>query len=66
MVGVADRNHSLPRLEAAFSMFYGKSAIVVFVYDVGRLHHKSLENTASRLPYILSYRYRKFSDVAYA
>ena len=42
-------------------MLYGKSALVVFVYNFCRHRHKSLENTASRLPYILSYRYRKFS-----
>ena len=53
---VADRNLNKTRLGAVFFMLYGKFDLVVFVYNIARLYHKSLKNTASRLPYIISYQ----------
>ena len=43
-------------LNPSFFMLYGKFALDVFVYDFGCLYHKSLKNTASRLPYIINYQ----------
>ena len=51
---LADRNPNRIRLETVFFMLYDKSALVVFAHDIGCLYHKSLKNTASRLPYKLS------------
>ena len=51
---LADRNPNKIRLETVFFMLYGKSTLDVFVYAIGCLYHKSLKNTASRLPYIFN------------